>query len=141
MEQLVTLETGLLAKKAGFNGECRFIWEDGEPQELNYYDGDGSGVVTNSYLKEGINTEEAECILPSQAVLQKWLRERYMIHIFISPNSDNEGGDLEKWYYSYISRYDNSLHKDAFDCCCDEEFNSYEEALEEGLLQGLNLIP
>ena len=77
---------------------------------------------------------------PHQSLLQKWLREEHKIHISIYPNADNEGDEPIKWYFSYCSRYDNALHDDAFNCCSDKSFNSYEDAMEQALLQTLDLI-
>jgi hypothetical protein len=72
--------------------------------------------------------------------LQKWLRENHKIHILIYVNNDNEGNEPIVWSYAYNSRFDNVLHDDSFNYITDEEFNSYEEALEEGLEQALTLI-
>lgn len=77
---------------------------------------------------------------PTQTALQKELREKHKIHINLYVNSDNEGDEPIKWSYSYTSRFDNALHDDAFNCCNDKVFNTYEEALEEGLFQTLELI-
>ena len=113
-DQLVTLKTKKLAKEKGFNIRQTTIYTDG--------------------------IEEAEYKGISQNLLLTWLREEYKIHIIIIPNFDNEGDEEENWIYQYISRYDNSLHDNAFTCTNDNEFDSYEEALEEALLVCLNLI-
>lgn len=81
-----------------------------------------------------------ECNIILLAEIQYWLVVNHMIHINLFVNSDNEETDPIKWYYSYICRFDNALHDDAFCCACDEVFNSYEEALEKAILVTLDLI-
>lgn len=69
---------------------------------------------------------------PTQSLLQKWLREKHKIHISIYPiknywQMDLRCCDLEK--LCHISFVD-----------CNNEFKTYEEALEQGLKETLTLI-
>ncbi len=106
-DQLISFETAKLAKEKGFANE--FDW-----------------------LSQGS--------LPTQSLLQKWLREVYGIMIHISDNS----GFLGKLTFNYgISKvhtqeilgkagqpWDSGVINEAI-------FNTYEEALEEGLQNAL----
>jgi hypothetical protein len=70
--------------------------------------------------------------LPTQSLLQKWLREVHKIDVFC----DCIGSGL---YYSVI--YDNNVKEDETDKVFEQEnTTSYEDALEIGLQEGLKLI-
>lgn len=81
-----------------------------------------------------------ECNVTLLAEIQYWLIITHKILVGLHVNSGNEGDEPIKWYYSYVSRFDNALHDNAFSCICDEVFNSYEEALIQGLLISLSLV-
>jgi hypothetical protein len=66
-------------------------------------------------------------IFPTQALLQKWLREEHNIHIMIFPSLD-----LTEYYVDVISKEDRTF--------IDTPHNTYEEALEQGLVEALELI-
>lgn len=68
---------------------------------------------------------------PTQTCLQRWLREKYDIHITIEPF-----GDPKTLYYEWtvISNLYEEEYEDR------RNFPSYEEALESALQEGLNLV-
>ncbi len=68
-------------------------------------------------------------VLCSQSILQKWLREVYNIHISI------QLADKNNYYFSLRSTNNAELLNEY-----SKEYFSFEEALEEGLLEGLKLI-
>ena len=74
-----------------------------------------SAIVSNSWWNTGYSA-------PTQALLQRWLREEYNIDIFI------ESG------YCYIIQNEKTKIIETF------LFPTYEEALEEGLLSALKMI-
>lgn len=77
----------------------------------------------------GFIMEKPEVInLPTQSYLQKYLRDNHKIHITITSISQ------ESWQY-HITKVGEVLGKNY-----SEDFYTYEEALEEGLIQSLNLI-
>jgi hypothetical protein len=129
-EELITFKTAKLAKEKGFNintkdvfiNTCKLggsnLHIDLEPNDWNTLD----FSVDNIYYSA-----------PTQSLLQKWLREFHNIHIVVTVNSDNEGDEPVKWYWSYTMKYNNSLDDDAFNAFNDDEFNTYEEALESVL--------
>ena len=126
METLITFKTAKLAKDRKFNVEC-----------FNYYqDSHRAGVksinspITNSLIDE-LHEEDKYCIIfyaaPSQSVLQKWLREEHNIDVLINVTID---------YSNYISIiwFKGKKIKPS------GRFINYENALEIGLQEALNLI-
>lgn len=73
--------------------------------------------------------------LPSitQSILQKWLRENYKIMVWVYPNG-RDSSDFVVWDYKV---FDNRKQFDVLDGGVD---STYEQALEEGLKKGLELI-
>lgn len=124
--QIVNYKTAALAKKKGFklnnlsyDGETGFYYEAG-----------------NKNLKEDeINYSHPNIIsAPTQALLQKWLREKYDIHFEIKPifNTKNirpyvihiiKNPSGEGFKYKLLTPQDN-----------------YEKALEIALQEGLKII-
>lgn len=117
-DQLILLKTAKLAEEKGFDIAC--------PYGYNHHDliVSEEEVGTLGYL--------IAWDAPTQNMLQKWLREKHLIHITISPSfgyilcklSDIKGGR------------DKTTIKDTMA----SDFNSFEDALEAGLLTGLKLI-
>lgn len=159
-EQIISLETAKLAKEKGFKESClHFYFEDGELRENSYNDtygyyGEPYTIEIGSLLgnwNDGFKTnkEGNRCFgynsskyletfsAPIQSLLQKWLREVHKIYIFVEPTlgdefvefavygTDNEQNDLKLGF-----GYDSGFH-----------VKTYEEALEVGLFQALNLLP
>ena len=136
-EQLIQFETAKLAKEKGFNEDC-----------LYHYDPIYNQILENSvYNKVHVSTHHLyantydfkierwgggnkNCIaVPSQALLQKWLREIYKLHITIYSSSQ------ESWMYR-ITKPGQSLEEGLYD----EDFEDYEECLEYALQEALKLI-
>lgn len=72
---------------------------------------------------------------PTQSLLQKWLREIH--NIFIEVKLDQTSAPkfvVEIYQYSYFGNYNKVNQKDW------SLYRTYEEALEKGLMEGLNLI-
>ena len=72
------------------------------------------------------------CSTPTQSLLQKWLREKYNLHLHIYWLTETE-----KWGVDIYSLVDDSLMNMPLEYC---KNNSYEDALEQGLQEALNLI-
>lgn len=67
---------------------------------------------------------------PTQSLLQKWLREKHNIHIGVYYNKNSCVWDVECWHVDDVEPfYYGNI-----------EFNTYEEALENGLQEALKLI-
>ena len=72
--------------------------------------------------------------MPTQSLLQKWLREEHNIHILVAATGFKDGSG------SIPNRYDVMYFKDICKNTFDSIHETYEEALEEGLQQALILL-
>ena len=111
IEQLISFETAKLAKEKGF--EFRVVWE---------------------YILGFKEDSERDKYLPTQSLLQKWLREKYNQHIYLFPL------DKGKWGFENNSISINLDHIFINYMYEGKEYNSYEEALEIGLQEALKLV-
>jgi hypothetical protein len=122
-EKLISFETAKLAKEKGFN----------IPQAKGYYKHMDTQIVLWIDPKD---QDDFIAFAPTQALLQKWLREVHTIDCTPAYTSTNEK----------TLCYDSMVYSDLFpdeeleDIDLDSE-KTYEEALEEGLLTALKLIP
>lgn len=123
-EQLVSLEVAKLLKEKGFNEYCALAYAD---EDLHLI----SLNTKNSFIDEigvGYST-------PSQSIAAKWLREKHNLHICIYNNASGYGYE--------ITKADNGTHisNDMNDGPNDGGlWDTYEGALEAGLLETLKLI-
>jgi hypothetical protein len=121
-EKLITFETAKLAKEKGFNWPVNFYWYNNKPNDWHESD--------NDYLFNE-NEESDHISRPTQSLLQKWLRDVKGIHLnclYVRLTSKNVIG----YIYGVIElpEADNN-----------EVYIYYEDALEDGLLATLKLIP
>lgn len=120
-ETYVSLETAKLAKEKGFNVFCTHYYH------LEYNIGE---LQTTERKFQYLNSDHDNLITaPTQSLLQKWLREKFFIHIAITSNSQ------ESWQF-HICIPNKYKLGDVYE----EDFSSYEEALEVGLFRGLTFI-
>jgi len=111
-EQLITFETGTIAKEKGFQSYTSFYYSEG--MEIK---GTKMGMHGNPNAYGGISA-------PTQSLLQKWLREEH--DLFISVDKYEDKADSYFISTNCIGIYG--------------EFKTYEEALEKGLVTALKLI-
>jgi len=118
-EQLISYKTAKLAKEKKFDLNCRYAQfvEDEEP------------IYNES--AHNWNLYEEGYSVPIQPSLQKWLREVHKLSVEVFSDETRWEVIVEKLpsYSAYDSEYSS-----------DDKFNTYEEALEEGLKQALKLI-
>lgn len=100
---------------------------DKELESFNYYEGDGTGFNSLN-LSEDFLPESFNILAPSQAVLQKAIREQLGIHITVHHYKN------EKYSVSVSDNCHNCLGSALFG----ESFDTYEEALEAGLYLALD---
>lgn len=140
-EELITFETAKVAKEKKFNEPCVNGFSSiGVPHELNLA---FENCVTNTEIDEATNEGYylwEGYTRPTQTILHKWLRENFKINISMDfkPN-------INKWDYRV---YDMTLNGKMN--CIDyiryykahpnRRFDTFEEALESGLLEALILI-
>jgi hypothetical protein len=116
IEQLISFETAKLAKERGFTCNSEYFWKEGFSFNKKDYN-----PITYQNLDN----------IPTQSLLQKYLREIHKIDISIF-----QSGLFNRcWFfniYSKESRFAADLTQDSG--------NNYEQALEKALVVGLNLI-
>lgn len=140
-DELISFETAVLAKEKGFNLKVLNYYVE------NYRAGDDFILISDigDLLQVGGNIHDPyedhnnvnyifkRYSVPTQSLLQRWLREVHGLHV--SPElqwyRDVEIG----WYASIEEISTIKWIYDGGDC-----FNTYEKALEKGLLEALKLI-
>ena len=123
--RLIYFNTAKLAKDRGFDIKC-YNWYRDTDEKLYGRDGKSGGLIPP--VSQGIN----RYLAPTQALLQKWLREEHHIHV----NADIDHTMM--WIWSICPLDPSSdLTKTIVS---KEVFNSYEEALEQGLRKTLQQI-
>jgi len=134
MNRLISHETAKLAKEAGFNYFCRFVWnKDGTTEELSFYGGDGSGgKVCNGMLPIVNNT--ADCVRPTQTALHSWILKK---HIVISVYNNASGFLWNMAYHPGGSELMDSDYAGPNDSGC---WDTWEGALENALQVALKAI-
>ncbi len=81
------------------------------------------------FVKKGHFFNE-DIIIPTQSLLQRWLREVHNIQVYASSATINMLGKYRDYIFTVNGK--SSDHRDGYD--------TYEEALEKGLQEGLKLI-
>lgn len=118
-EELVTLEAAKLLKEKGFNEYCKNVI-------------DINNILSETLYRTNGNLPKQCFSSPTQSIAQKWLRETKDLHIGICYSHKLF------WYYEIMSVSNHvlvglanrpSIH-----------YNTYEEALEAGLVECLKLI-
>lgn len=141
-ERLVSKKIAELAKEKGFDVNCR-----------NGYNtlGELHSFTEHAYMKRfnsnsklhliDTDSEEFEypkfsCTAPRQSLLMKWLRDIHGIYVD-SYHDISADGTYTQYYTSWglIDRNDPSGWYDEYN-----DWRTYEDALEYGLEEGLNLI-
>lgn len=118
-EQLILFKTAKLAKEKGFDKNTLY-WYHRNTKKLNKNDLMFSmNKLTNNYSA------------PTQALLQKWLRETCNI-IVASNHYEFKASSNNGWYYT-IGNSIQTLYYIG-------KFKTYEKALERGLQEALKLI-
>jgi hypothetical protein len=131
-EQLISFETAKLAKEKGFDELSTVVLYN--PPKIDRFNNIIKGIyATRRYnfykqnpCRNGI--ERVHCV--SQALLQRWLREIKFCYVNVQPIIYT--GELKASYYQpLINQSTINIRK---------KFDTWEEALEEGLKAALNLI-
>ena len=139
-EELVTLETAILAKEKGFNERGHYFYKVKSENDIELYGCTRKQLVgfkgcvpiyhkvrdyhTN---KKKSNAKLYRCSAPTQSLLSKWLREEHNIHLIAYKNINIDGYD---WCYITTDGITNI-----------NSYKTYEEALEIGLQEALKQIP
>ena len=141
-EEIVSFETAMLLKEKGFNEPCSYYYEDDELYKLFHYQGDGTGFSRNDApINDRLSCEEMQCTAPTQSLAQKWLRDNHNMRVSPSLTSRWKG-------INYIITIDKVISDSEIEIAFVVDSNSkeikkcktYEEALEEGLINCLKSI-
>lgn len=117
-DTLVGPEVAKLAKEKGFNAICRHAYKDNNNIPINFDNGCCYDILSEHYT-----------ICPTQSLLQKWLREVHNIKVTVLPS-------YRKGFNKYFIEI---LNTNKFKQL-DSYYETYEEALEVGLIEGLKEI-
>jgi len=146
-DERITLETAKILKEKNFNiwvygsiteyvktqkdpeypeGGGPFGWEKGERdiQPTNYFCNNHGGCDYS-------NKKYKMYAAPTQSLVARWLREVHEIFVFVNYRSFGVK-ECNGWYY-HIGK--------SPDHYSDDQFKTYEEAMEVGLGEGLKQIP
>lgn len=118
-EELISFETAKLAKEKGFQ-------VDRDNCKSEYYLPDCTLINPINQGVESVKLYPSEYEAPTQSLLQRWLREIHRVNVFCAPNKFDS--DIWYWFLGY-----NGLIKS-------DKTQTYEQALEKGLQEGLKLI-
>lgn len=125
-DELISFDCAKLAKEKGFNGSTR---------KENYYSSDSK---LNREMEWRSFDSDIHIFAPTQSLLQRWLREKHNIIVQSIPIFSLEDELFWKWdiilNHSFIQHIEGSTK-------ISEMSKTYEKALEQGLIEGLNLIP
>jgi len=119
-DELISFETAKLAKEKGFDEEVMDSYHrvDGWLHDNDYPDTWNSlGAIS----------------APTQALLQRWLREVHGVHVWARPVYDQDFGRI-RYLIAYLTSED-FIERESF-----AFYESSEETLEKGLLEALKLI-
>jgi hypothetical protein len=113
-EELISFETAKLAKEKIFNIPVLSVYAD-------------NGCLSSDDTVYNFN-QRAGYSAPTQSFLQKWLREKHRIDIYVKPS-----------YCGYYCSFEYDLPEKSDSKILELE-TTYEEALEKGLFEALKLI-
>lgn len=126
-EELISFETAKLAKEKGFHERVIYYYID----STKCVDRIAPGAHSHLHVS---NKKEGYHSAPTQSLLQRWLRKVYGIHVWVVPN-------LLWQTYHFEGLVDRkNTHKSNLTFSDDLMKDTYEQALEAGLLEALKLI-
>lgn len=133
-EELITLDTAIIAKEKGFNITTPQIFYrhtevDKFESSNNLCVGDGYRVYKKDWSK--YFTLKNVIYKPTQSLLQRWLREVH--NIFVNVKSEDYGSHTFHLFGDDIPTSKWVLEDGEYE-------DTYEEALEKGLQEALKLI-
>jgi len=119
--KIVSFQTALEARNKGFVEGSNYYYDIYTEELID----NGKAIFIN-----GLDGRLVEA--PYQALLTQWIREKQNLHISVKYMSDEVENNYEVDVYISYNNYHGSIHK--------EIYATYEEALEGGLIKGLELI-
>jgi len=145
-DQKISFETAKLAKEKGYDVMGNGFYTEYLKNQIDpeYPEGGGPFSMTkgeiefdNNYFGNNKDTDYTNknyfmCSAPTQTLLARWLREVHNIQVYAYSHTKNQNGK----YRDYVVYINGREINDARD----EEFQTYEEAMEIGLSVALEGI-
>lgn len=114
-DQLISFQTAEIAKEKGFDEDALYYYEKRHQIFPTYF----GRKIDHSFLYPA----------PTQSLLQKWLREKHKINVYVDmPYSGSLYQYVIKWYDKVYMEQRGHGNRE------------YEDALEDGLFEALNII-
>lgn len=151
-ETYINLDTAKLAKKAGFDYSTDRCYAEyiktkkSDNPSFNMVKGEVE--INSGYFINGSKGSDYSCkyyvmyAMPTQASLQKWLREQYncIVEAIYQKHNSVFGGRI--FYISTVDYYGKEMNLPMSGKCdyMSDTYFKYEEALEIGLQEALKLI-
>ncbi len=134
-ETLIEFETAKIAKEKGFSKTKRGI-----DTSLSNYVYNFKGDIIRELSSH--TTWNGKVVAPTQSLLQKWLREEHKIFVNPIPNFKTKVGQhhLGIVYMRSKNEVHSELLKNDDLYKSKKLFDTYEQALEQGLINALKLI-
>jgi hypothetical protein len=137
-EQRIEFETAKLAFDKGLRRRGELI-KEGKTLKINL---DGIKCNTCFNLQGNPTTpkyvhNDQQYVRPTQTLLQKWLREKHGIKLWCEPH---EFSSSDGWAFNLLARKEGFVTVSKGNQASSVHL-TYEQALEEGLQEGLKLIP
>lgn len=143
-EHLITFRTARDLKDKGFRYYSKYSYWLANLTSMTPGTEDHNGFTTD------INYETfGRCYAPTQSLVQKWLREIHDINVLVNFETIDDSETAYTWHIKYYLEEGKNRKKDTWDFYEDiyslsqekiQWFDTYEQALENGLQEGLKLI-
>jgi len=132
-DEKVTLDTAKLLKEKNFNILVHGCYVEYNVTRIDPVEGYNKGdieIETSYFINNDPKTDYSNSSYtmyarPTHSLVQKWLREVHNIQVYAASHTKNGDGK----YRDYVAHINDKDINDARD----EEFQTYEEALEVGL--------
>jgi len=136
-EELISFKTAQLAKKKGFTIPVVSYYNtlgEHEFKAINVPNTKEGSLVANVIYDYNNHGHSNLYSAPTQSLLQRWLREKHKIELSVyrsmeMPSGKKYGCEVERWIDGNTEDLGNLY---TF---------TYEEALEQGLIEALKMIP
>lgn len=143
-EDYVSLEVAKILEKKGYKepGNATYtVSREGRYEFCRYITDDIKRRFGLPKMKDGCKYDTY--LAPTLYEAQKWLRENYQLHIDIGIcgdySTDADGNKVDEWsFWTFSIYYITNINNHIFDC--KGEYDSYEEALNSGILEALKII-
>lgn len=134
-EDYVSLEVAKLLKEKGYNEPCE--------KEVNIYLGTWAYCDYDHVGARNSNLPTNKASYPTLYEAAKWLRNNHQLHIDVGMcgdySTDADGNKVDEWeFWTFDMYYTTNFTNHIYDC--KGEYDTYEEALNEGIFEALKLI-